>query len=581
MSPDQASWKDQLSLRAIIIGCIGCVVITASSAYTALRLGALPWPIVFAAVVSLFFLKLLGSTSLNEANVTHTIMSAGAMVAGGLAFTIPGAWMLGLNEELSLQAIFTCALSGTVLGLICTALIRERFMRNPHMSFPMGTAAAKTLQATQAGGKTGRQLGFSVVLSACYAFIRDGAVLIPSSLPLGSMFGLPLSLYNSPMLAAVGYLVGFAAVAFWLLGGLVANIGIAGIAPALGWWDAAAAQSIISSLGMGLMMGAGIAVVLKDILPHAVRSLRAKKQILSSESLLSGKRSFDLGIFGFCLLSLVVLMSSILGLSPLVSAATIALCFIATIMSAQSCGQTGIDPMEIFGLIVLLIISALTQISELRLFFIAAIVAVACGLAGDVMNDFRAGTILGTDPRAQWIGQALGGILGALVATAVLVALLLAYGPDAFGPGKAFVAVQASVVATMISGIPQPPIFVLGIIVSIVLYYAKLPAMMLGLGVYLPFSMTLTASIGALLSLIHARLRASKASHEQQLEVDPAEHSSAEHSSAKHNSSEHTAPERNASASEEQGLVVASGVLGGESITGVLIALATLVSSLL
>ena len=91
----RASWRGQLTARGVVIGCIGCVVITASSAYTALKLGALPWPIVFAAIVSLFFLKLLGNASLNEANVTHTIMSAGAMVAGGLAFTIPGAWMLG------------------------------------------------------------------------------------------------------------------------------------------------------------------------------------------------------------------------------------------------------------------------------------------------------------------------------------------------------------------------------------------------------------------------------------------------------------------------------------------------------
>ena len=84
------STKGQLTLRSIIIGCIGCVVITAASLYTALKMGALPWPIVFAALISLFFLRALKSRSLNEANVTHTIMSAGAMVAGGLAFTIPG-----------------------------------------------------------------------------------------------------------------------------------------------------------------------------------------------------------------------------------------------------------------------------------------------------------------------------------------------------------------------------------------------------------------------------------------------------------------------------------------------------------
>ena len=57
----RASWRGQLTLRGAIIGTIGCVVITASSAYTALKLGALPWPIVFAAVISLFFLRLLGN----------------------------------------------------------------------------------------------------------------------------------------------------------------------------------------------------------------------------------------------------------------------------------------------------------------------------------------------------------------------------------------------------------------------------------------------------------------------------------------------------------------------------------------
>ena len=76
---NRASMRGQLTLRGVVIGVLGCVIITASSAYTALKMGALPWPIIFAAVISLFFLKLMGNASLNEANVTHTIMSAGAM----------------------------------------------------------------------------------------------------------------------------------------------------------------------------------------------------------------------------------------------------------------------------------------------------------------------------------------------------------------------------------------------------------------------------------------------------------------------------------------------------------------------
>ena len=124
----RASWRGQLTLRGVAIGSIGCVIITASSAYTALKLGALPWPIVFAAVISLFFLKLLGKASLNEANVTHTIMAAGAMVAGGLAFTMPGAWMLGLGAQFGWVEIFLVALAGTVRGLVCTAIIHRHFI---------------------------------------------------------------------------------------------------------------------------------------------------------------------------------------------------------------------------------------------------------------------------------------------------------------------------------------------------------------------------------------------------------------------------------------------------------------------
>ncbi|MEG2200510.1 MAG: OPT/YSL family transporter, partial [Anaerovorax sp.] len=78
------------TLRGMIIGSIGAIVLTMSSMYVALKLGALPWPIIFVALVSMFFLKLFGNTNINEINATHTAMSAGAMTAGGLAFTLPG-----------------------------------------------------------------------------------------------------------------------------------------------------------------------------------------------------------------------------------------------------------------------------------------------------------------------------------------------------------------------------------------------------------------------------------------------------------------------------------------------------------
>ena len=85
---NRTSMRGQLTLRGVVIGVLGCVIITASSAYTALKMGALPWPIIFAAVISLFFLKLMGNASLNEANVTHTIK----MCIRDRAWTEPWPW---------------------------------------------------------------------------------------------------------------------------------------------------------------------------------------------------------------------------------------------------------------------------------------------------------------------------------------------------------------------------------------------------------------------------------------------------------------------------------------------------------
>ena len=672
---NRASMRGQLTLRGVVIGVLGCVIITASSAYTALKMGALPWPIVFAAVISLFFLKLMGNASLNEANVTHTIMSAGAMVAGGLAFTIPGAWMLGYADQISWLDMFIVALAGTILGLLATALIHRHFIVDAALEFPTGNAAAQTLRATEAGGKTGKQLFGSMAIAGIYSVLRDALGVVPSMLCTLNIPGVTFGIYNSPMLLSVGFLVGFAPVAFWFAGALLGNFGIIVGGTAAGLFDVVTAQGIVKSLGMGLMMGFGVAVVLKDILPQVagiVRGLAADsstdtdeqslisgslkldagiiglgaaaiaviiaivldlgpvpavivtlftfvttimsaqscgqtgidpmeifglivkslgmglmmgfgvavvlKDILpqvagivrglaadsstdtDEQSLISGSLKLDAGIIGLGAAAIAVIIAIVLDLGPVPAVIVTLFTFVTTIMSAQSCGQTGIDPMEIFGLIVMLIVAAFAQIAQVKLFFIAGIVAVACGLAGDVMNDFKAGAVLGTNPRAQWIGQAIGGIVGALVAAAVMVALVTAYGPDAFGPDKSFVAAQASVVATMVSGIPSVPWFVGGFIAGIVMYWLGIPAMMIGLGVYLPFYMSLTAFLGSCVKLAYDKWSAHR---------DATAGLSDEERAAKD------------AAFQEQGLVVASGLLGGESIVGVILAFVSVGLSLL
>ena len=541
----RAAWRGQLSPVGIAIGCLGCVIITASSVYTALKMGALPWPTIFTSIVALFLLRAFGHRSLNEANVTQIVMSAGSMVAGGLAFTIPGIWMLGLADEVSWVEMLVVALSGTLLGLVCTAAIRRRFVDESDLEYPIGTAAAETLMATETGGVTGKRLFGSMGLAGLWCVARDALGWMPALVAQLPVPGVSFAIYNSPQMLSVGFLVGGFAVAFWFLGALVGNFGIIVGGSSAGLWDVTTAQGIVSSLGMGLMMGSGIGVVLKDILPHAAHVLRGKRSA-GEAAANSGWSRLERGTLALMVAAAALLVCIGLGLGPVVAVAVVLLAFVTTIMSAQSVGQTGIDPMEIFGLIVLLAVAAFSSASQVQLFYVAGVVAVACGLAGDVMSDFKTGAIIGTSPRAMWMGQAIGALLGTVVAVAVLVTLFSAYGPGAFGSGQMFVSAQASVVATMVSGIPSVPGFVIGLLGGIALYWAGLPAMMFGLGVYLPFYMSLTATLGAVVRWVYERVCRA----------------------------------RGVADSEEKGVVAASGVLGGESIVGVVIALASVVSGL-
>ena len=565
--------KGQLTLRGVAIGCVGCAIITAASAYTALKMGALPWPIIFAAIISLFFLKALGHTNLSEANVTHTVMSAGAMVAGGLAFTIPGAWMLGHAAEIDWFQMLAVALAGVVLGLVCTALLRRHFIEDAELEYPIGQAAAQTLVAGDSGGSTGKKLFGAMGLAGLFTALRDGLGAIPSLL-FGNVAlpGVAFGVYLSPMLLAVGFLVGTGAVAVWFAGALIGNFGIVVGGTAAGLWDVAAAQGIVSSLGMGVMMGCGVGVIAKNILPKAVSLVRdtrgsvavarveAASPTAADEAAAPGarrRRRLTAGLAALAVAAVALLACFALGLGAVPSVIVVLLAFVTCAMSAQSVGQTGIDPMEIFGLIVLLAVAALSDVAQVQLFFVAGVVAVACGLAGDIMNDFKAGHVLGTDPRAQWIGQAVGGVLGAVVAVAVMAVLLAAYGPDAFGLQGTFVAAQASVVATMVAGIPSVPAFLVGLAVGFALYLLGAPAMMLGLGIYLPFYMSLTAFLGAMAKMAYdavcARRRAKLPPDEAAARLK---------------------------AQDETGLVVASGLLGGESVVGVVIALVAVAAGL-
>lgn len=527
-----ASFKEQFTTRGIIIGVIGSIILTCSSMFVALKASSLPWPIMFVALASMFGLKALGNTNVNEINVTHTAMSAGSMVAGGLAFTVPGIFILNNDAEFNVVQVLVVTVGGTILGLIFTSLLRKHFVVDAEMPYAMGQAAAEVVTVGDEGGKQTGVLFGSLGLAVLWTVLRDWFAAVPALKLFNGMtaYGSMGGIWFSPMLLSVGYLIGPATILVWLLGAFIGDFGILMGGQAAGLWDAATASGIKSSLGLGWMVGVGLAITAKEIIPRAKSifgSMFAKGQ--------AGDAIVPMQWAPPVVLILAVLFIFVLDLPIVAVIITLLGVWLTTAMSSQCVGQSGINPMEVFGIFVMAIAKAVCGLEVTQAVFIAAIVAIAAGLTGDVMNDFKSGSILKSDPKAQWLGEVIGGVIGSVVAVGVMLVLVKAYGGGVFGSDM-FPAAQAAAVASVVGGIANLPVFFGGLIASIVIYFITPRFTMLGLGIYLPAYLSFTAGIGGLLRLVVAK----------------------------------AAPKFE---SGTTGTVVASGLLAGEGFIGVVIAL--------
>lgn len=513
---------EQLSLRSLILGMFGSMIITASSMYVALRMSALPWPTIFVSILSMAILKALGKTTLNEINVTQTAMSAGAMIAGGLAFTIPGLWITGAWQGTGLLAehfgkVFTIALAGMILGTVLTWYARNKFVINENLPYPIGQAAAEAIIAGDSGGKKSANLFGSMLLASIFTFLRDGIGIIPMT--IGTIL--------SPLAVSTGYIIGTLYISVWLLGGILAYWIIIPLGPALKIFPSVeAAIGFKTTAGIGLMVGTGIGVLLAYLISIT------KKMILSASS---QKTQLHKAVYSgkVKLVTLIALLGAYLltilsGIDPVPSCLLLIGITVASTMASTITGETGINPMEIFGIIVLLAIRLFVTVDLVHGFFIAAGVAIACGYAGDLLNDYKTGQVLNTNPLAQLISQVAGGIIGTAVATVSLFAVISQFG----GVGSDFglPAAQSFAVKEMVGGIGDPLVFGIAATIGALLYLWRVPVTTLGIGMLLPLGFSAAAFIGGIIRFLINRFL------------------------PKH---------------VESGNITASGFLGGEGLTGV------------
>lgn len=521
--------RNPITVRGLAVGIIGLIIITASSMYVALRMGALPWPTVFVTVVSMAILGKAKNSTLEEINCTHTLMSAGAMVAGGLAFTLPGLWMLDSEAELSLFQIAVIAVTGALLGTFFTMIFRHTLIEKEKLPYPMGEAAYNTLIAGKEG-KGAPILFSSLTLSAVFTFIRDGLGKIPAILTVfgGSTVFPSLAVWVSPMALGIGAIIGPVLALMWFLGTVIGYFILTPIGLASGFFASMAdADSFRSSLGIGLMIGTGIGVAIKAVITLIRRGRKSGGS--SIRKLIVPAAVFS--VFAIIILALFTEITIPEGILLILGV------YLTTYLSAMLTGQTGINPMEIFAILVLLAASVLFSPTIGAAFSIAGVTAVACGLTGDVMNDLRSGSLIGTRPRYQIIAEGIGGVIGAIVAAVALQVLATSMG--GFGT-EALPAPQAAAVAAMAGGLDNPTAFAIGTAIGIILFLTGLPSATFGLGVYLPTYISSAMALGAVIMEAAKRLGG------------------------------------NRDKSQENAALISSGLLGGEGITGVIIAIASM-----
>jgi len=508
--------ETNITFPVILTRIIGTVLVSSSSFYIALKFGALPWPTIMVTLLSMMTLNLFKKANNKEITISHTIMSAGSMVAGGVAFTMPAYIILGgkLTDINQYQLLLTI-LGGSIAGAFLSYIFRAKLIEEEKLEFPIGEAAYNLVDSGKSV-KNIRYVAFGTLFSSIIAFFRDfsftkgKAPVIPTVITLKN--GL-FSIYLSPLLVGMGYVLGFVNTFVWFLGGaIVLFIG----EPLAKMFKIADFPIMKNSFGMGFMIGIGIAIVLKIIFANKMKkdtenkSIVAKLLVLSVISIIVITFIYKLPIF----LSLVLVLISIL----------------CTIIAGYSTGKTGVNPMEIYAIITILLISFLnkmlnglniggikfyTNLNTLILFMLACIITVACGLAGDILNDFKSGYKMKVKPSEQLFGELIGAIVSSFVITFLFFVFFKVY--KVIGPveNTELIALQASIVATVINGIPFLGIFFMGLTAGLILSLLNLPVLTFGIGIYVPFYLTSTVFLGGLVSFIGNKV--SKNSHSKLL----------------------------------------------------------------
>lgn len=553
----------QLTVKAIVLGVLLAMVLAGANAYLGLFAGLTVSASIPAAVISMGLLRLFRDSNILENNIVQTAASAGESLAAGVIFTLPALILLGYWEVFEYAWVCAIAGLGGLLGVLFTIPLRRSLIVEQGLPFPEGTATAEVLRAGDKPGKGLRYLALAALAGAAVKFAETGLRLWPATAQSattagGSVFYVGSNL--SPALLSVGYIVGLNIAALVFLGGLISwAIAI----PVYAAWFATPAElaatdpvdlafSIWSTkvryLGVGAMLVGGIWALLsiRGSVFSGLKSGLAQYRTGDASTVPHTERDTPMGLvlIGILLfvLPIFALYQTIIGSVSVGLAMTVVMVvagFLFSAVGGYMAGLVGSSHNPVSGITIATILSAsllllwlagATAAAAAAAILIGAVVCCAAAIAGDNMQDLKAGYLLGATPWKQQLMQGIGVVSAVLVMAPVLNLLLSAYG---IGPATAeqpnsLAAPQATLMASVAEGVlggelPWTLIAIGAAIGSVIVMLdewlrhrgstVRAPVLAVAVGVYLPFELAVPIFAGGLIAAATRAARERRGSH--------------------------------------------------------------------
>ena len=532
-------------------GLFYAVLFSAACAYLGLKIGQ-----VFEAAIPITILAIgLSSArgmkdSLQQNVMIQSIGSASGVVVAGAIFTVPGLYILGLDEQAGFFRIFMASLLGGFLGILFLIPFRRYFVKDMHGEFPFpeATASTEVLMAGEAGGDQAKVLIQAGLIGGIYNFLNGTFGLWRENFTtmtfnwgqkVGGSIKLEFRMLVDAAVIGLGYIVGLryaliiasgSFMAWWVIVPAFGYIGKEfGVAELQAMTPGDIFTDYVRHIGIGTIAMAGMLGVWKSrsIIWGAFQL--ALNEIKGGGSKAEGdvertQRDLPMKLVSAMMVVtiIVVFVFFWLGVTHKLSWAIAGLlivtviAFLFTTVAARAIAIVGTNPVSGMTLMTLIIASVILKSVGLEgdegivaALLIGGVVCTALSMSGGFISDLKIGYWLGTTPAVQQRWKFLGTIVSAAAVAGVIMVLDNVYG---FGAGSQLEAPQASAMAAVIqplmTGEPAPwMLYMGGCFMALILDWVGVPALAFALGMYLPLHLNTPILAGGLVAYFSTRAR--------------------------------------------------------------------------